>query len=507
MQTPPPRDGDRSFERIGLAEILSPAAGRRAFEKVRANRGAPGCDGVAIDEIAPVFDAQWRSLVPAILQGGYRPAPLRRVEIPKADGGTRKLGIPSVMDRVVQQALCQAYAPGFERRFSDHSFAYRPGRSTLDAVRSVQLDLASNHAALCLHLDIRSFFDQVDHGLVRKRLLEEGVTAPVADLIDGALKCGVIESGLVRRTLIGIPQGSPVSPLLANVVLDPFDRWLEARGIPFARYADDVLIVVPDRAVGAAFIDTIDRHLREHFHLELNRAKTRLGPWTEMDFLGFGFRADRYGDPRRCVSRGADAACREEIDRLTSSSAGMTDAAREVADFLSSWTVYFRHTEFATDLAATHAHARDRLRELAWRLWHSREDRYTALIRGGIDPAAAHQLSGRCEAPLPELRRVISDEFFRSIRLGDPLPVEAGSTSSRKGRGFPSATDYAGGIPKRAAKAPLAWWETIRWTLRRLACSRWVRARLEVSRRGHSWFPRPSAIYVEIGGFGFRFRL
>lgn len=507
MQTPPPRDGDRSFERIGLAEIFSPAAGRRAFEKVRANRGAPGCDGVAIDEIAPVFDAQWRTLVPVILQGGYRPAPLRRVEIPKADGGTRKLGIPSVMDRVVQQALCQAYAPGFDRRFSDHSFAYRPGRSTIDAVRSVQQVLDSNRAALCLHLDIRSFFDQVDHGLVRNRLLDEGVTAPIADLIDGTLKCGVIENGLVRRTLIGIPQGSPVSPLLANVVLDPFDRWLEAQGIPFARYADDVLLVVPDRAVGAAFIDMIDRHLREHLHLELNRGKTRLGSWTETDFLGFGFRADMHGDPRRCVSRDADAACRDEIDRFTSSSARLSEAAREVADFLSSWTVYFRHTEFATDLAATHAHARDRLRELAWRLWHSREDRYTALLRGGIDPATAHRLSGESEGPLPELRRILPDEFFRSIRLGDPVPVEGPERFSRKGAGSPSVTDYAGAIPKRGAKPPMAWWETIRWTLRRLARSRWVRARLEVSRRGNTWFPRPSAIYVEIGGFGFRFRL
>ncbi len=488
-----------------MEAVLSPESGRIAFGKVRSNRGAPRCDSVTVEELEAVFPAQWAELGRSIKAGTYRPHPLRRVEIPKADGGVRKLGIPSVMDRVVQQALAQALATIFEPRFSPSSFAYRPGRSAIDAVKSIQARLRHDDGFSALHLDIRSFFDSVDHGLVRDHLSGQPVTAEVLDLVDVSIRCGVLEKGLVRSSAAGIPQGSPLSPLLANVVLDSFDRWLTRRHVAFARYADDLLLLVPSLAEGRRLIEEAADFLSRVLRLELNKEKTRLGHWSRASFLGFGFRADAAGGVRRCVSPESLAACRAEVENLAAANGGGPERAIvETRRFLSGWTAYYRHTEFAEDIREPYAVARDRVRMCRWAAWESAENRQRELICLGIDPESAAAAAREIPPPLPLLRCAMPDESFRGHGLADPL---APAWPGEPGRQAAARMEYGGSIPRSTSHARIRWGDSLLWFLRRLFRSRLLRVRLETCRSRRGFLPRPSAIGIEIGGFCFRFRL
>lgn len=490
---------------VTLANVLSQDVGRSAFDKVRSNHGAPGCDGVTIEELEPVFDAQWEILGHAIRAGVYCPRPLRRVEIPKADGGVRKLGIPSVMDRVLQQALTQAITPLFEPRFSPHSFAYRPGRCTIDAVKSLQETLRTNDSLSALHLDIRAFFDSVDHSLVRERLSGNPISPEVLDLVDGSIRSRVMENGLIRVPTVGIPQGSPLSPLIANIVLDLFDRWLGVRGHAFARYADDVMILVPSLAAGQRIIDEASTFLGS-VRLDLNREKTKLSHWSRASFLGFSFRQDQSGRILRCVSEESLSACRAEIMQLTSPGAASPEPGESVGAFLAGWTAYYRFTEQSCDLTRTYAMARDRVREGRWHAWRTVEKRRRELLLLGVAPALVERASSVSAPPLALLREVMPDESFRRFRLTDPF-IQRQSDPPPVNNTKAARPAYDGTLPGRSKKPGIQWRDSLIWTLRRVARSRLIRVRLETRRSPNGWLPRPSAIGVEIGSFCFRFRL
>ena len=500
-----PNKQSASSSRVDLVSVFSREVGRIAFEKVRSNHGAPGCDGVTIDELEPIFDAQWDGIVRSIRAGSYCPQPLRRVEIPKADGGVRKLGIPSVMDRVVQQALAQALTPLFEPHFSPHSFAYRPGRSTVDAVRSIQDRLQSNDSLSTLHLDICAFFDSVDHALVRMCLARRPITGDVLELIDRSIRSSVLENGLVRTPTVGIPQGSPLSPLLANIVLDSFDQWLARQGLAFARYADDVLIVVQSLAAGQRIIEEASHFLHSSLRLNLNREKTKLVHWSRASFLGFSFRQDLSGTIRRCVSTESLSACRSEIARLTSPGDGPLDPGENVGVFLSGWTAYYRLTEYSTDLTQIYELARDRVRERRWNAWRTVENRRRELLNLGAAPKSVKGAVNQSAPPLELLREIMPDESFRRCRLTDPINRNRSESSSSNETGSPRPA-YDGSIPRATGRPQIHWRDSLIWALRRLTRSRLFRVRLETS-RSDGWFPRPSAIGVEIGPFCFRFRL
>jgi RNA-directed DNA polymerase len=323
-----------------LDALLEPANVASAWQRVRRNRGCAGVDGVSIEELEPGFDQEWRRVERDLRSGEYRPQPLLRVRVPKPTGGERLLGIPAVIDRVVQQAAAQALAPRWEPRFSPRSFAYRPGRGCRDALRAVEsaLNRGADHV---LHVDIENFFDSVPHTVALAALANDLTDHLLASLVRRTLSCGVYESGLVRPTTIGLAQGSPLSPLLANVVLHRLDQRLETAGWEFARYADDCLVMLPGPQLGPKARETVVAALAG-LGLNLNERKTAFGPFTEARFLGFAFRRDALGRAVRTVSPEALAEATESLLRFVRTfGSGAGEAANETAEMLRGWLAYF----------------------------------------------------------------------------------------------------------------------------------------------------------------------
>jgi RNA-directed DNA polymerase len=320
--------------------MLAPANVGAAWQRVRRNRGCAGVDGVSIAELEPGFDQEWRRVDRDLRSGGYRPQPLLRVRVPKPSGGERLLGVPAVIDRVVQQAAAQVLAPRWEPRFSPRSYAYRPGRGCRDALGAVEsaLNRGADHV---LHVDIENFFDSVPHTVALAALANDLTDDPLASLVRRTLSCGVYESGLVRPTTIGLAQGSPLSPLLANVVLHRLDQRLETSGWEFARYADDCLVVLPGPQLGPKARETVVATLAD-LGLNLNERKSAFGPFTEARFLGFAFRRDALGQAVRTVSPEALAEATESLLRFVQTfGSGADEAANETAEMLRSWLAYF----------------------------------------------------------------------------------------------------------------------------------------------------------------------
>lgn len=395
-----------------LQSVLAVENVRRAWDKVRGNGGAPGCDRQTIAELAPRFEKAWGETCERILKGVYRTKPVRQVKVPKADGGVRVLGIPTVIDRVVQQAVAQALAPLWEPHFSPHSYAYRPGRGAHDAVAAVQRALNAG-GVWAADLDIERFFDSIDHDLLLKRLESRGCPGDVRELVAGFLRAGAISGGRREATPSGTPQGSPLSPLLANVMLDELDRTLTERGAPFARYADDVLILAPTEA------DASRRRMEAEevlagLGLRLNAAKTRVLGAERVEFLGFSFARGERGWIR-CVAPGAMAAARDEVTAIVRR-AGVQDwegIAREAGVYLAGWSAYFSHAERPWDVSAVRSHARVQLRVAMWRRWGSPARREQELVARGLHP---EQARGLAES------RIGEEEAGRSPVLGQAFP-------------------------------------------------------------------------------------
>ena len=407
-------DADREYAEpsVLLQSVLAVENVRRAWDKVRGNGGAPGCDRQTIAELAPRFEKAWAETRERILKGVYRTKPVRQVKVPKADGGVRVLGIPTVMDRVVQQAVAQTLAPLWEPHFSPHSYAYRPGRGAHDAVAAVQRALNAG-GVWAADLDIERFFDSIDHGLLLKRLESRGCPGDVRELMAGFLRAGAIFGGRREATQSGTPQGSPLSPLLANVVLDELDRTLTERGASFARYADDVLILAPTEADASRRRIEAEEMLAD-LGLRLNAAKTRVQSAERVEFLGFSFARGEQGW-MRCIAPGAMAAARDEVTAIVrqGDAQDWRGIARDVGAYLAGWSVYFSYAERPWDISLVKSHARVQLRAALWRQWGSAARRERELVARGVHPQQARQLA---ESPIRE------EEAGRSPLLGQVLP-------------------------------------------------------------------------------------
>ncbi len=323
-----------------MEALLEPENVSSAWQRVRRNRGCPGVDGVSIEELEPLFNEEWGRLERALRAGEYHPQPLLRVRVPKPSGGERLLGIPAVMDRVVHQSATQILAPRWEPRFSSRSYAYRPGRGPRDALAAVERTV--NHGSEhLLHLDIENFFDSVPHQVTLAALADDLADPRLAALIQRSLTCGVYDRGLVRPSTLGLAQGSPLSPLLANIVLDRLDKQLETNRFEFARYADDCVVLVRDPSLVAKaqnlVVDTLS-----NLGLRLNENKTASGHFTSARFLGFSFRRDTGGRAVRTVSPESLAEASDTLLQLVRTTG--TDAqavAAEAAETLQSWLAYF----------------------------------------------------------------------------------------------------------------------------------------------------------------------
>lgn len=259
-----------------------------ALERVQANGGAPGVDGMTVEELPAHLKAHWPSIREKLEAGTYQPSPVRRVEIPKPSGGVRLIGIPTVQDRLIQQAMHQVLSQEYEPRFSEHSYGFRPGRSAHDAVKAAQGHIETGYQWV-VDIDLAQFFDTVNHDRLMARMKADMADKRVLRLVNEYLKAGVMVNGVVRETEEGTPQGGPLSPLLSNIVLDELDRELEKRGHRFVRYADDCNIYVASQRAAERVKASITRYIEKKLRLKVNEAKSAVDLATRRQFLGFSF--------------------------------------------------------------------------------------------------------------------------------------------------------------------------------------------------------------------------
>jgi RNA-directed DNA polymerase len=392
-----------------------------ALYRVRANKGSPGIDGLTTDEMTDYLRQHWRTIGEQLRSGTYQPQPVKRVEIPKGDGGVRKLGIPTVIDRFVQQAVLQVLQGIWDPTFSQHSYGFRPGRSAQQAVAQAQQYIAEGYRHV-VDLDLEKFFDRVNHdllmGLVAKRITDKRLLK----LIRAFLNAGVMEDGLVSAVDEGTPQGGPLSPLLSNIVLDELDRELTRRGHRFARYADDCNIYVRSQRAGERVMASITRFLTERLKLKVNQAKSAVArPW-ERKFLGFSFTS--HQQPKRRIAPKAVGRFKERVRELTRRTRGVSlpKMVQSLTKYLVGWRGYFGFCETLSVLRDLDSWLRRRLRCVVWKQWKIGRVRFAELRKRGVGKDLAAQTAGSAHGPWrishsPALTMALPNKFFDELGL------------------------------------------------------------------------------------------
>lgn len=384
-KNPPGGVGDRrgvtkpSLDTTLMQQVVERENMRRAWRRVKANRGAPGIDGQSIAEAHAWLRTNWTTLRESLLMGTYQPLPLRRKAIPKPSGGERLLGIPAVVDRVIQQAMAQVLGPIFDPGFSESSFGFRPRRSAHGALRQVQAFLRKGYR-IAVDLDIEKFFDRVNHDVLMARVARKVADQLILSLIGRYLRAGVLVGDIVQPTVEGTPQGGPLSPLLANILLDDLDKELERRGLRFARYADDALILVKSTRAGERVMASLKRYLADELRLTVNEQKSRVAPTNECVFLGFTFRGSKLRWSER-----AFADFRYRLKRLTGRSWGisMRERLQRLGQYLRGWMGYFGISEYYRPVPDLDSWLRRRVRMCYWKQWRRCKTRIRNLIALG----------------------------------------------------------------------------------------------------------------------------
>jgi RNA-directed DNA polymerase len=348
-----------------LERILSVENVRKAWERVRANKGAPGIDNVSVDEFPERFRSQWAEIRKSLLAGTYLPTPVKRVEIPKQTGGTRPLGIPCVLDRLIQQSISLVLGPLFDPGFSESSFGFRPGKSAHGAIKQAREYVRQGYRT-AVDTDLSKFFDTVEHDVLMTRIARKIRDKGVLRLIGLYLRAGVQINGRFHRTVRGVPQGGPLSPLLANIILDDFDKELERRGLRFTRYADDFLIFVKSQRAGDRVGQSIRRFLERKLKLKVNENKSRVGPTNETEFLGFAFKKTKI-----CWSEKAFQEFKRRVRKLTGRSWGVSMEVRmkKIREYVGGWMNYFGISEFYSPIPEIDHWLRRRIRMCYWKRW------------------------------------------------------------------------------------------------------------------------------------------
>jgi len=362
---------------------------RAAYARVVSNGGAPGVDGMTVDELMPHCREHWARIREELLSGRYVPKPVRRVEIPKPGGkGTRMLGIPTVLDRLIQQALLQVLQPIFDPTFSDGSFGFRPGRSAHGAIARAREHMAAGHRWV-VDLDLEKFFDRVNHDVLMARVASRVKDKRVLLLIRRYLQAGMMEGGVVSPRTEGTPQGGPLSPLLSNVLLDELDRELERRGHRFVRYADDSNVYVRSRAAGERVMASLERFLRERLRLKVNRDKSAVArPW-ERKFLGYSVTVHR--EPKLRVAPESVKRLKAKLRPILRRGRGrsLAGVAEDLGPVLRGWVAYYRMVEVKVNFEELDAWIRRKMRCIVWRQWKKPRTRLKELRRRGLDEARA----------------------------------------------------------------------------------------------------------------------
>lgn len=420
-----------------------------AWEKVRKNGGAPGVDGVTIPALSQQFAQEWARTRETIVSGCWQPQPVRAVDIPKPSGGTRTLGIPTVMDRVVQQALAQVIAPLWERGFSSSSYAYRPGRGAHQAVLAAQQVIASGREWV-VDLDIEKFFDHVHHSRLLDRLAGRVQDEAMMALVHRCLEAGSVRGGFRLPAVEGTPQGSPLSPLLSNIVLDEFDQHLDTLQQPFARYADDIILFCPSEAAATERLEEARKFLAAQLDLQLNPDKTGIRSPDKLTFLGFTFASDGTGTWKRAIAPTSLEAFRLHVDELVETAHGQSRSfdhvTQSITGYLQSWERYYRLVESPNLGKKLRTIARTAVRRFLWVSWGTPERRTSELVQRGVSLECARQFVQTCSD---------ASAAATSAVMGNAVPNSALAAHGLDEPAATSAVPYAvQGKIKSAAPAP-----------------------------------------------------
>jgi RNA-directed DNA polymerase len=363
-----------------MERVVEPKNMQRAWQRVKANKGAPGIDRMTIDEGEAWLDANGSTLRKALLTGTYQPLALRRKAIPKKPTGERLLGIPAIIDRMIQQAIAQVLTPIFDPGFSAWSFGFRPNCSAHGALRQVQAYVKQGYR-IAVDLDLEKFFDRVCHDVVMARVARKVADKGVLALIGRYLRAGVMVDGIIQPTEQGTPQGGPLSPLLSNILLDDLDKELERRGLRFARYADDVIILVRTKRAAERVKRSITRYLTGVLHLSVNENKSRVAPVQECVFLSFTF----YRGTKLRASEKALEEFKYRLKRLTSRRWGVSMKYRlgKLAQYLRGWMGYFGVSDYYRPIPELDGWLRRRVRMCHWKQWRKPRTRIRNLLKLG----------------------------------------------------------------------------------------------------------------------------
>src|SRR6516225_767521 len=400
---------------------------KQALQQVKANKGSPGIDGMTVEELPDYLQQHWPVMREQLLSGTYEPKPVRRVEIEKPDGGgMRKLGIPSVLDRFVQQAVMQVLQRQWDPTFSDHSYGFRPGRSAHQAVAQAQKHIGAGHSWV-VDLDLEKFFDRVNHDKLMGQIAKRVEDKRLRKLIRAFLNAGVMENGLVSPSVEGTPQGGPLSPLLSNLVLDELDRELERRGHRYVRFADDCNIYVRSEQAGRRVMESITRFITHNLKLKVNETKSAVARPQERKFLGFSFTAGP--EVKRVIAPKALDRFKRRIREITRRAKGVSiqKTIEELASYMRGWRGYFGFCETPEVLVYLTRWVRLRLRAALWRQWKTPRRRRAALLALGVRPRLASNTAGSGRGPwylarAKALSVGLSNQYLKS--LGLPSLVE-----------------------------------------------------------------------------------
>jgi RNA-directed DNA polymerase len=395
---------------------------KQALQRVKANKGSPGVDGMTVDELPEYLKQHGLKIGEQLRSGTYQPQPVRRVEIPKPEGsGMRMLGIPCVLDRFVQQAVLQVLQKRWDPTFSEHSHGFRPGRSAKQAVHEAQQYIAEGYRWVA-DLDLEKFFDRVNHDRLLAAVAKRVADKRMLKWIRAFLEAGVMEDGLVSPGDEGTPQGGPLSPLLSHLVLDELDRELERRGHRFVRYADDCNIYVSSERAGQRVMKSVTRFITQRLKLKVNQAKSAVARPGQRKFLGFSFTGER--EPRRRIAPKAIARFKERIREQTRRTRGtsLAQMVKQIVTYLRGWLGYFGDCQTPSVLQRLATWLRRRLRSVVWKQWKRGRTRFRELRKRGVSKDLAAQTAGSPHGPWriansPALNIALSNAYFAGLGL------------------------------------------------------------------------------------------
>jgi RNA-directed DNA polymerase len=423
-------DNDRLMEAICERENL-----KQALKRVKANKGAPGVDGMTVQALPAYLREHWPKIREQLLSGRYEPQPVKRVEIPKADGSMRQLGIPCTVDRLIQQAALQVLQKQWDPSFSESSYGFRPGRSAHQAVEQAQRHIQSGYGWV-VDLDLEKYFDRVNHDILMSRVAKRISDKRVLKLIRGFLTAGVLEQGLVKATDEGTPQGGPLSPLLSNLLLDELDRELERRDLRFVRYADDSNVYVRTERAGQRVMRSLKAFLTKRLKLKVNESKSAVARPEQRKFLGLTF--TRGQQAKRRIAPKAVLRFKERIREITQRTRGASieQVAEELKRYLTGWRGYFGFCETPSVLQRLDEWVRRRLRCFLWKQWKRGRTRFKELTVRGVGKDLAAQTAGSPHGPWrlscsPALAIALPNRYFASLDIPSVGPDRSTNPNRR----------------------------------------------------------------------------